>query len=98
MAFEQPETRTGEMLALALKLFYATLMNVGFLFLLVGGNFDVFTLGRSFDWTRAFKSASVMSGTFSDFNVQWCEKSLKFHPSELKVQERCLIESAVKSY
>mmetsp|Transcript_37667 Transcript_37667/g.102285 ORF Transcript_37667/g.102285 Transcript_37667/m.102285 type:complete len:760 (+) Transcript_37667:403-2682(+) len=75
VTFEKPETRTAETLTLALKLFYTTLMNVGFLFLIIGGNLEVFTMGRTFLWSRVMKEANVMSGSYSDFDVDWYQKT-----------------------
>jgi hypothetical protein len=71
VAFEGHETITEKLLAHTLKLFGALLMTAAFVMVLIAGNVDMFTSGKSGPATRNLSEAQLLSGTIQDFTSQW---------------------------
>ena len=53
------------------QLFGSMLMNTAFIVILIAGNLDFFTNGRSGPEKRALSAAQLMSGTISDLTADW---------------------------
>jgi hypothetical protein len=71
VAFEGHETRTREILSLALKLFGAMLVNTALLTVLITGNLNLFFGGVVNPATRTLSSMALLAGNIGDFTPKW---------------------------
>jgi len=71
VAFEGHETRTQEILSLALKLFFAMLVNTALLIVLISGNLNILFRGANNVATRALDALALFQGSISDFTPEW---------------------------
>jgi len=67
---EAPESETGRIVSLTIKLFLALLMNTALIVLVIQGNIQSLT-GGSTVVDRALRNIDVMQGSFGDFSADW---------------------------
>jgi len=67
---EAPESETGRIVSLTVKLFLALLMNTALIALVIQGNIQSLT-GGSTIVDRVLRNIDVMQGSFSDFSADW---------------------------